>query len=578
MAAEQKYSCHPRPDFSRRSWRSLDGEWEFEFDPTSEIDGETRLLGQPFSRRIMVPFPPQSRNSAIHDTGFYPYMWYRRTIELTDAELSGTVNLHFGAVDHEATVWVNGKLVGIHVGGYVPFQFDMTFAVRPGSNTVVLRVKDSLDTAVPRGKQSWGASFACWYTPMSGIWQSVWLEFLPAVSIAGFQIDASTEGSVAFTVHANRPAPGCELIIQVRQKDDATLTAVETLRYPSTFARITVTAPRLWSPDSPDLYDVQLTLRNPDGESDVVDTYFGFRTVEVTPDGVLLNGEAYPLRLVLDQGYWPDTLYTPPSDEALKLDIQTAKAMGFNGCRKHMKIEDPRFLAWADRLGYLVWSEFPAPYADTDSARLSVARQWVDAVRRDRNHPSVVAWVIYNESWGIPAIHRDPAVQEWLRWMVDAVRSLDATRIIIDNDGWYHVSTDLNTYHSYASSREELLKVHNEAAMTGSLPPRRVAVDGALVAARPLMLSEFGGIGFAAEREVKTGWGYDGVAGDAEAYLLRLQDLFAAVYAMAPQVGFCYTQLTDVEQEINGLLTPDRAPKLPVQTIARIVRNEQFAQ
>ncbi|HUX51628.1 MAG TPA: glycoside hydrolase family 2 TIM barrel-domain containing protein [Spirochaetia bacterium] len=578
MIAEEQLLSHPRPDFSRRNWRSLNGDWEFEFDPTNEIDGQTRMLGLPFSRRITVPFPPQSSSSGIHDTGFYPYMWYRKTFELTDEERSRSITLHFGAVDHEATVWVNDRLVGTHVGGYVPFHFDITSAARTGANSVVLRVKDSLDTTIPRGKQSWGSSFACWYTPMSGIWQSVWLEFAPTVCISGFRIDASTDGSVALNIHANRPAAHHVLAIEVRFGGDRILTALKPLSYPSTVVRATIADPLLWSPESPNLYDVQLTLRGPDGQVDVVDTYFGFRTVEVTPGGVLLNGSAYLLRLVLDQGYWPDSLYTPPSDEALRLDIQSAKAMGFNGCRKHLKIEDPRFLAWADRLGYLVWSEFPAPYSDTDSARLSVARQWIDAVRRDWNHPSIISWVIYNESWGIPSIHRDPAVQEWVKWMVDTVRSLDATRIIIDNDGWYHVSTDLQTYHSYAPERDELLRVHHQAAETGSLPTRSLGVDGALIAGRPLMLSEFGGIGFAAEGEVKAGWGYEGVAEDAGAYLFRLRDLFSAVYAMTPQVGFCYTQLTDVEQEINGLLTPDRAPKLPVETIARIVRNEQFTQ
>ena len=572
---------HPRPDFERTEWINLNGVWAFEPDSYEVFSGKDRLLHAPLKETITVPFPYQSRLSGIGRTGHHPCVWYRRSFEVPAPWLSQRVQLHFGAVDYEARVWVNGHFVGEHRGGHVPFEFEIQRWLVTGPNELTVRAADAFDISQPRGKQAWAEPFGCWYTPTTGIWQTVWLESVPEVYTRSIRVDADpSSGEVTVIAVPNQPAAGLT-VRSVALRDGAQIAASQApMAYPST--RLTFRVPNIapWSPESPALYDLVVTLEEGDRVLDRVRSYFGARTVTLEQSSVLLNGEPCYQRLVLDQGFWPDGLYTAPTDEALKADVELALALGFNGCRKHQKVEDPRFLYWADRLGFLVWGEFPAPYEFSLAAQARFLPEWQTAIQRDINHPSIVAWVPYNESWGIPGVGKDPTVQDWVRTVVGLTRFLDPTRLVVDNEGWEHVDSDLIGYHTYAPTGEQLTRELEVALATargqgaegdGGPGLRRLMADGVPLPPRPLMLTEFGGIGFSSGAADGASWGYHGVPGDLDAFRQRFESIFVGLRRIPDICGWVYTQLTDVQQEINGLLTPDRRNKFDPLWVRRWV-------
>ena len=588
---------YPRPQFRREAWTNLNGGWRFAFD-----DGDVGLAegwqnvtaagleGSSFDLSITVPFCYQSNLSGIGETAFHDVVWYARTFERPQAD-DERLLLHFGAVDYRATVWVNGSHVASHEGGHTPFCADVTFALREGENVLVVRAEDpSRDATIPRGKQYWKEeSEGIFYTRTTGIWQTVWLEpvnrrrvgslrLTPDVDRASLDVEARFEGF----------GPGMTLRLVVSFDGDEILDDRVAVTSPVVRRRLPLIRPgeapdtphlsrwpgaNLWTPEEPNLYDLRLELLDAVGETlDSVDSYFGVRKIETRDGEVFLNNRPYYQRLVLDQGYFPDGILTAPADEDLRRDIELAKEMGFNGARKHQKVEDPRWLYWADTLGFLVWGEMANAYQYSDDSVRRITAEWQEAVRRDYNHPSIVAWVPMNESWGVPDLGTDPAQREHLLALYHLTRSLDGTRPVVSNDGWEHALTDLCNIHDYrdAGALAEAYATP-ESSVAASPAGRRIYAPGHGYRGEPILVTEFGGIAFAGE---EGGWGYSTVT-DAGEFLGRYEAMIDALLACDPVRGFCYTQLTDVEQEVNGLLTYDRRPKADLERIRAITAKER---
>jgi beta-galactosidase/beta-glucuronidase len=569
---------YPQPQFARADWQTLNGTWQFEFDDANAGLDEGWASGKrAFSRTITVPFAFEARLSGIGDTAFHPWVWYRRTFTVPAAWKGRRVLLRFGAVDYHATVWVNGMRAGEHEGGNTPFAFDVTPMLAAGSNTITVRAFDPpTDRYIPRGKQYWEPqSRSIFYTRTSGIWQPVWIEAVGDSYLEQVRTTASLDGTVRFEARILRPQPNLELVARIRYRDRDVATASGVAEGPRVTVAAAVTNPRWWSVGSPNLYDVTFELRRDGTTVDRVASYFGFREVGVEGNRMTLNRNPIYPKLVLDQGYWPDGILTPPSDEAIQFDIKAAKEMGFNGARKHQKVEDPRFLYWADRLGFLVSGEMANAYLYDDQYVARFTREWIEAVERDYNHPSVVMWVPINESWGTPN-PRDPRQANHLKALYTLTKSLDATRLVIDNDGWEHTDmTDLFAIHDYARTGEMIYDKYKGLGTPGTPIPdnaRKALIPGYEYNGTPVTLSEFGGIAFIppGHQVPKEAWGYSGVEKTPEAALARLRGLYEAIAKIPAFAGLCYTQLTDVEQEVNGLLTYDRKMKFDAPAIKAI--------
>jgi beta-galactosidase/beta-glucuronidase len=570
---------YPRPQFQRDAWINLNGPWEFEFDDVNAgLDQGWAAGGHRFGRTITVPFCFESTASGIGDRTFHPWVWYRRSVTIPADWKGKRVLLNFGAVDYRAHVWVNGQLAGTHEGGNTPFTFDVTPLVKPGENVVIVRAEDPpTDRSIPRGKQYWEPeSRSIFYTRTSGIWQTVWLEAAGDSYIDSVRIEPSLDGTVRFAARVSRPREGLELVATVRWKDQVVGSGSGKTSTDRVAAAVAVTEPRLWSPGAPNLYDVTLELRAGATVLDRAASYFGYRSVGIRQDRVAINGNATYLKMVLDQGYWPESELTPPSDEAIQYDIRMTKEMGFNGARKHQKVEDPRFLYWADRMGLLVSGEMANAYTFDNRYAARFTREWIEAVERDVNHPSVIIWAPLNESWGVPDL-TDPLQQAHLKALYALTHSLDGTRLVIDNEGWEHTDqTDLFAIHDYARTGDLLSEKYK--ALT-TKPGTRVPdisepalAPGYTYNGTPFYLSEFGGIAFIppGHKVPQLAWGYSGVEKTPDAALERLRNLYAGIARVPAFSGICYTQLTDVEQEVNGLMTYDRKLKFDAKTVAEI--------
>jgi len=585
---------YPRPQFRRKDWTNLNGEWSFTFDDAGVglAQGwqnvtleDLRSDGSPFDRQIVVPFCYQSKLSGIGETAFHDVVWYARHFEHTPAG-DERLLLHFGAVDYRATVWVNGAQVASHEGGHTPFSADVTHALSVGDNIIVVRAEDpSRDVTIPRGKQYWKEnSEGIFYTRTTGIWQTVWLEPVTRRRIDTLRLTPDVDAaSVGFEVSVTGIEPGMSLRATVELEGERVLE--DTISLPSSLVERSLPlirrgeapetphladwpGPALWSPEHPNLYDLQLELLDRGGEVlDHVDSYFGMRKIEVKDGKVFLNNGPLYQRLVLDQGYFPEGTLTAPTDEDLRRDVELAKEMGFDGARKHQKVEDPRWLFWADTLGFLVWGEMANAYQYSPGYVRRMTAEWQEAVMRDYNHPCIVAWVPMNESWGVPNLASDPSQTEHLLALYHLTRSLDPTRPVVSNDGWEHAITDLCNTHDYRDAKA-LTKSYAtpESAVAAEPADRPIYVPGYAYRGEPILITEFGGIAFSGDEE---GWGYSTVA-DADEFLERYEALIAALLSCEPVQGFCYTQLTDVEQEVNGLLTYDRRPKADLTRIKEI--------
>lgn len=577
-AAENPRPEYPQPQFQRESWLNLNGSWEFEFDDSNVgLEEGWATSGKRFSRTILVPFCFESKRSGIGDTSFHPYVWYRRTVSIPSEWKGKRVLLHFGAVDYHAMVWLNGRYLGSHEGGNTPFRFDLTPHLTSGSNVLVVRAEDPpTDRYLPRGKQYWEPkSASIFYTRTSGIWQTVWLEAVGDSYFDGVRITPTVDGTVRFEATVARSRSDVEFHAVVRFGQQLRGSGSGMVEGERSSVVVAVRDPQLWSPERPNLYDVVFELRRGATVLDRVNSYFGFRSIVVDRGQIYLNARPLFIKMVLDQGYWPESLLTPPSDEAIQYDIRMTKEMGFNGARKHQKVEDPRYLYWADRMGLLVSAEMANAYLYDAAYAARFTREWIEAVERDYNHPSIIIWVPINESWGTPNL-LDPAQQDHLKALYALTRSLDKTRLVIDNEGWEHTDmTDLFAIHDYSRTGEQLYARYQDLGKPGTAVPdyaRTSLLPGYLYNGSPMYLSEFGGIAYITPgQQVPEGaWGYAGIEKTAESALERFRGLYMAIAKIRAFRGLCYTQLTDVEQEINGLMTYDRKPKFDPKLLQEI--------
>ena len=580
---DTRRASHPRPDRVRAHWMGLNGPWHFRFDRSNEGLLQHFEAGEDYPLIIQVPFCSQADLSGIGEGEYCPVVWYARQFTVPEDMTDQRVLLHFGAADYLTQVWLDGQYLGQHEGGYTPFTFDLTGKVLPGeTHTLCVRCEDDLGQDKPRGKQSWHpAPFDCWYTPVTGLWQSVWLEgvgrtytkdirltpCLKKASVkAEIELNAAPAGTlVRLTAFFNGEKAGQ---VTVDPLGDTAVQAEIFLRHDETLQGL-----HLWSPDSPALYALTVEVLT-DGETcDRMETYFGMREIAVEGGRILLNDRVLYQRLVLDQGYWKDGLYTAPDDDALRKDVEITKALGFNGVRKHQKFEDPQYLYWADHLGLLVWGELPSAYRLNDREKRALMRDMAEAIRRDYNHPCLIAWTPLNESWGVPFIRTDREAQRLSDALCALIRALDGTRLISGNDGWEQADTDIVTVHDYTARPEELKSDYAsaEALLGGAAGPgRMVSARGYNHLGKPMLLTEYGGIALKNDAQ-GTAWGYNGAEQDEEAYLKRLEAITEAIRKMPYFSGFCYTQLTDVFQEVNGLVNMDRRPKADIDKIRAII-------
>jgi beta-galactosidase/beta-glucuronidase len=564
---------YPRPTLRRPEWRNLNGPWEFAFDDQDQGLAQGWPQQGPWQQQIIVPYPFEASLSGIGDPSPHPVVWYRRRFEAGKAASGQRLLLHFGAVDYEARVWLNGQELGGHCGGYTPFSFDVTDRVHSGENTLVVRVADTLSLDQPRGKQYWEEEpTGIWYTRITGIWQTVWLEPVPASYIRRLRLTPDLDRG---QLHLEAEVAG--EAVQQRLQAIVSHLGPEVTREAGAAGEHRVTLqipkPRAWSPESPHLYDLQVDLLAGNQLVDRVDSYFGLRKIAIEGRNVLLNDRPYYQRLVLDQGYWPDGQYTAPSDEALRADILWTRRLGYNGARKHQKIEDPRWLYWCDRLGLLVWGEMPSCslYHYSHQAMANVRQEWLHVVARDYNHPCIVTWVPFNESWGIWGVREQKEIQEGVIGVVNLTRRYDPTRPVVDNSGWEHVDTDIADAHSYLGTGEQLhlwwpcFRSGQTYIFDSNYP---FWAHGHHYGGQPVILSEYGGMAIQGYPPPPGKPLQACVLDTPSTYLKRYHDLTRAILDMPDVAGYCFTQLADVEGEVNGVLTHDRRPKIDPDLIA----------
>lgn len=570
---------YPQPQFERDAWMNLNGKWDFDFDDhNAGLTESWAAAGRHFGRSIIVPFCFESRDSGIGDTSFHPWIWYRREFTIPAAWNGKRTLLHFGAVDYRAMVWVNGRFIGRHEGGNVPFTFDITDELKPrAANVLVVRAYDPpTDLYIPRGKQYWKPkSHSIFYTRTSGIWQTVWLEPVSSSYVESVRITPNIDGIASIYAHIHGSEQGLVFRTTLSFGGAVLATSTATASEPRVSTAVATSDPHLWSPNSPNLYDVTFELLKGNDVVDRVKSYLGFRSIATDRHHVTLNDRPIYIKMVLDQGYWPDSILTPPSDDAIQYDIRMTKEMGFNGVRKHQKLEDPRYLYWADKMGLLVSSEMANAQAFDDQYVERFTKEWMAAVERDYNHPSIIIWVPINESWGVPNLH-DTRQQNHLKELYALTHAFDSTRLVVDNDGWEHTNmTDLFNIHDYARTGDILAEKYKDLGKPGAGVPdigRPALAPGYKYNGTPVLLSEFGGIAFIppGHQVPAESWGYSGVEKTQDSALERLRGLYEGIAKVPGFAGICYTQLTDVEQEINGLMTYDRKPKFPVEKVREI--------
>lgn len=592
---------YPRPGLVRSSWLNLDGSWAFLTDDSKlgESLGWQKHFPDAF-QTIQVPFSYETAASGVHDETAHSCVWYQRPLILPENWESEKkrILLHFEGCDYETTVWVNGQKAGTHIGGYTRFSFDITELLKENfskENILTVRAEDSFDMQQMRGKQRWrNENFACWYVQTTGIWKTVWVEAVPAIYLSYLKL----------TPHVKEHALSMELEVQGGLSESSSLSAMAEISFHGTpiqtasvsfkntgrTCRSSITADvfhigesselsgvHLWSPEKPDLYDLKISLFKDGHLCDEIYSYFGMREIESRNGQILLNGEPLYQKLILDQGYWKETGLTPPSEEALITDILKTKELGFNGARKHQKTEDDRWYYWCDVLGLAVWCEAPAAYVFSDCAISETVQTWTDIVCQHYNHPSILVWTPFNESWGVPQIAADRRQQQFTEAVYHLIHSLDSTRLVISNDGWEHTVSDILTLHDYEEDAARFLERYldrKEEILSGRLChnlSRAAFADGFSYQGQPVILSEFGGIAFQNGQE---GWGYGNKVKTEADFLERFRSITMAVKQLSYVCGYCYTQLTDVQQEINGLMDENRVHKVDPAKIRAV--NEEL--
>jgi len=569
---------HPKPQFQRDSWINLNGKWSYTFDFGESGMAHARKLKESngFDEMITVPFCPESSLSGVGHKDFIPAMWYHRTIEIPSDWKGKKVILHFGGADYECEAFIDGKSVGTHFGGTVSFKFDISKLTKPGNkHDLVVRIKDDIrGNHQPHGKQSATfASHGCSYTRTTGIWQTVWLEAVDPVGIKDIHILPDVEGS-SFSVIPSYHSSTQGAILRAEVRTEGKVVAqVEVTAANGVPAVLKIEDAILWDTENPFLYDISLKVVDPEGNViDEVSSYCGLRKVHIEGNQVYLNNKPIYQRLVLDQGFYPDGIWTAPSDEALKNDILLSQKAGFNGARLHQKVFEERFHYWADKLGYITWGESASWGCDCNSelSARNFVTEWKEIVMRDRNHPSIIAWTPFNET----NEYTNPLQHERLHIdCYNLCKDLDPTRPVNDASGYLHHITDLWTVHKYEQDPQKLceaLTPDPEEGVFRHFRKREPEYDG-----QPYLVDEYGGIKWSGEdkstnKERGDSWGYGNTPQSLEEFYTRLEKLTDVLLSLDHVSGYCYTQLTDVEQEQNGVYNYDRSEKFDMDRIHNI--------
>lgn len=562
----------PRPDFYRNEWINLNGEWEFSFDNPS------------FDRIINVPFCYECKKSGINTKELHNTVWYRKQIWL-DISNNDCFLLHFEAVDYQCFVWVNNHFVGSHIGGQTSFSFDISKAVdKTGNQLITVMVNDyHQDLDIARGKQFWEIdSKHIFYTHTMGIWKNVWIEKVTDIYFTDIHITPKyDEKEVEFSYQLNQYTEG--FINTVVRLDDV-IVYQGSIRICGTHGSYVIKLNQTllktwnfyreisWRPDNPRLFDVDFNLIDTNGRvTDKVGSYFGFRKISVSSGKLLFNNQPIILKMILDQGYWPDSLMTPENDEQIIRDILLIKQMGFNGVRIHQKVECQRFLYFADKMGLLVFGEIGNAFDYSFFYATEMYKEWIENVTQNYNHPCIVAWVPLNESWGIPNAEHNAMEAAHIRTMYELTKSLDNTRLVIDNDGWDHVQTDLCTIHDYEKDPSVFAARYANIDSILSYKPEGNAlyIENHEYCGEPILLTEFGGVSISSTDQSEKDWGYSQYNSKEELFE-HLREIFNVLKRSPNLCGYCYTQFTDIEYEKNGLLSYDRTPKLKIEKIAEL--------
>ena len=568
---------HPKPQFERNDWLSLNGEWEFSFD--ENVCGRQKgYENKHFDMKITVPFCPESALSGIGDTDFHNAVWYRRDIDVPSEWKGKRIILHFGACDYSTEAFVNGISVGTHKGGYSSFSFDITDALRESDNYItVYAVDNTRDMLQPSGKQSlWLDSRGCHYTRTTGIWQSVWLEAVSETYIKSVKYFTDAE-SGKISVHAFICGKSAELSLRATAYYQGKVVGTAETALSGNFAILDITLSQihLWDIGKGELYDIRFELLSAGRITDSVKSYFGLRSIELRENKFYINGRSVFGRLVLDQGFYPDGIYTAPTDEALRNDIIYSMQLGFNGARLHEKIFEERFLYHADKMGYLVWGEYPNwGFEPTDMTSVNnILPEWMEEIERDFNHPALIGWCPLNETWDIHSKGKEldiPQCRELVETLYRITKALDPTRPVIDTSGNYHTVTDIFDVHNYEQSPEKFAADHAKTSegIIGDSVSRSPKANRQKWRGEPLFVSEYGGIKWDVSN--RKGWGYGNAPESEEEFIDRYKKLTETLLSNKDIFAFCYTQLYDVEQEVNGLLTYDRRFKVDPEIIKKI--------
>ncbi len=575
---------YPRPQFLREQYMDLTGTWNFAFDDEKKGLIEKWQDKLPATHEILVPFTYETKLSGIHDEGFHPVVWYERSFHLEEGSFENKDTLlHLEGCDYHTTVWVNGQCVGTHKGAYSRFSFDVSHCLKLGENRISIRVEDSWLTNQPRGKQRWkDHSYGCWYVACTGLWKPIWMESLNKSHLESIKLTPNIEShSLQFEAKVNSSKP-YQLKITASFEGEFVAETCITSSLASIQGSLHVYNEEVhewgmlrWNDQAPNLYDLEIQLIVDDSITDTVTSYFGMREITIREGKVYLNNVPLYQKLILDQGYWKDSGLTAPNVEAYITDIEAVKKLGFNGVRKHQKTEDERFLYLCDKMGLLVWEEMASPYSFDDSMIEEFTKQWMELVKQNYNHPSIITWTPFNESWGIPRVSTHKAQQNFTQAIYYTTKAFDPYRPVVINDGWEHTKTDIVTLHDYEQNGENILSrytKYKEEILSNKMSHQNCFMpfaQGFAYEGQPIIISEYGGIAY---DNNDSGWGYGEKVKNNEEFLARYDSLTSAMKSIDYCVGYCYTQITDVQQEINGLLDMDRNFKLDPEEIAKINR------
>ena len=573
---------YPRPQFVRENWLNLNGEWDFIFDDENIGEKQKYYNNFPSSIKIHVPFTYETKMSGINDETIHENIWYHKNISIQNNPTKETTILHFEGSDFITKVWINGNYVGKNIGGYHRFSFDVTNYLIEGENNFTIKVEDSLSKSQPRGKQRYKReSWKCWYVQTTGIWKTIWLESVSPNHIISSKNTPDFDNKnieIELSTNIGDNDANFEIETEVYFNDEM----INSVKLPieSSILKYTIDICNKkkshkimqWSPAHPYLYDIVYKLYCNNDLIDEVHSYFGVRKISIEKNKIFLNNKELYLKMILDQGYWLNSHLTPPNEEAIIKDIELVKKYGFNGIRKHQKIEDERFLYYCDINGVLVWSEMANCYEFTDSSVENFTDEWIKVVKQNYNHPSIITWVPINESWGIPNVSISVKEQNFANSLYYLTKSIDNTRPVIANDGWEHTLADIITIHDYVQddkifyekyNDKELSVINNKISHNGK---HRLFSENYIYSGQPVIMSEYGGIALNSDK----GWGYGSQVKDENEFITRYEKLTSAIKNTKYISGYCYTQLSDVQQEINGLVNENRHDKFSYEIIDKI--------